>query len=85
MVWSGSAAAVQGGPVMFEVGPVVLVVDPDAAAGTELDQPGNRTLKVKEPTVQPQDEKVMLEAAWLAVPEAGVRTVETIWAGPGAS
>jgi hypothetical protein len=54
------------------------------AAGTELPQPGNRTVREKELVAHVQDEKVMLEAAWAPVPAgaAGVRTAVTTLAGP---
>jgi hypothetical protein len=83
MVWFTSLAAVHGGPVTFDVGPVVLVVEPSEAAGTELVQPGNWTVRVNEPGVHPHDEKVMLEAAW-AVELDGVRDTATFCDGPTA-
>jgi hypothetical protein len=66
---------------------VVLVVDPaPPPAGIELAQPGNRTVREKEPTAQAQSENVMLEAARVPVPEGapGVSTAVTSWAGPPA-
>ena len=80
MVWPVTCAWVQGGPVVWDVGPVVLVVDPLAWAGMELAHPGNATVRVNDPTVHVQSEKVMLEAAVDAEP--GVRTAVRTCAGP---
>jgi hypothetical protein len=84
MVWSGSWVSVHGGPAVLNGMPVVLVVDPWAAAGIELAHPGNSTVRVKDPTVHVHDEKVTLEAAPTPVPAgaAGVRTAVTMAAGP---
>jgi hypothetical protein len=67
---------------VYDVGAVVLVTDPLAWAGIELVHPGNSTVRVNDPTVHVQSEKVMLEAAVGADP--GVRTAVTMLAGPGA-
>jgi len=54
------------------------------AAGTEVVQPANRTVREKELVAHVHDEKVMLAAARAPVPDggAGVRTAVTSSAGP---